>query len=68
MRERIDKFHYHEVMDRLHLINSMIDEFLLEHPAVIENKKIMKKITKASDKLSEAYQSIGVIAMDKLSE
>lgn len=68
MKEQTDKFHYHEVLDRLHIINSMIDDLLLEHPAVIENKKIMKKITKASDKLSEAYQATGVIIMDKFDE
>lgn len=65
MKNKIDKFHYHEVLDRLHLINTMIDEFLLEHPAVIENKKIMKKIEKASEKLSKAYQEIGDLTLNK---
>lgn len=29
----LDKFHYHEISDRCHLINSMIDDFVLDHPA-----------------------------------
>lgn len=29
----LDKFHYHELSDRCHIINSMIDDFILSHPA-----------------------------------
>ena len=29
----IDVFHYHEIADRCHIINSMIDDFILAHPA-----------------------------------
>lgn len=29
-----DKFHYHEVMDRCHVLCSMIDDFLIGHDAV----------------------------------
>jgi hypothetical protein len=58
-KNKLDKFHYHEVLDRLHVINTMIDEFLLEHPVVINNKKINKKIEKASELLSKTYQEIG---------
>lgn len=29
----LDRFHYHEISDRCHVINSMIDDFILAHPA-----------------------------------
>ena len=29
----IDVFHYHEISDRCHIINSLIDDFILDHPA-----------------------------------
>ena len=29
----LDRFHYHEISDRCHLINSMIDDFVMGHPA-----------------------------------
>lgn len=29
----LDEFHYHEISDRCHVINSMIDDFILAHPA-----------------------------------
>ena len=28
-----DKYHYHEIANRCHLINCMIDDFILGHPA-----------------------------------
>ena len=29
----LDCFHYHEIADRCHVINSLIDDFILSHPA-----------------------------------
>jgi len=31
---KLDKFHFHEIIDRGHLICSMIDDFLIEHPGM----------------------------------
>lgn len=35
MEEKVtlDEFHYHEMSDRCHVINCMIDDFILAHPA-----------------------------------
>ena len=30
----LDKFHYHEIADRCHLIMSMVEDFLVDHPAM----------------------------------
>ena len=29
-----DKFHYHEIVDRCHIICSMIDDLLIDHPGM----------------------------------
>lgn len=33
MAEIFDKFHYHELSDRCHIVNSMIGDFIAGHPA-----------------------------------
>jgi len=58
-KEKLDKFHYHEILDRLNFIASNIDDFLLDHPVTHQNKKIHKKISGALDKIMDAYQLVG---------
>lgn len=31
---KLDQFHFHEIIDRTHIICSMIDDYLLDHPAM----------------------------------
>ena len=50
---------YHEALDRTYIITSMVDDFLLNLPAVKQNKPIRKKIIKAQNHLLEVYQMIG---------
>jgi len=65
MKLQNDKFSYHELLDRLHLILSNVDDFLLDHPVTQHEKKVRKMIEKASNKLSDAYQEIGRIEFEK---
>ena len=65
MKPQHDKFLYHELLDRLHLILSNVDDFLLDHPITYHEKKVRKKIEKASEKLADAYQEIGKIEFEK---
>ena len=51
--------HYHEMVDRLHVITCMIDTHLLQHPVAKLDKDISKKIEEALDLLHEAYQQAG---------
>lgn len=60
-KSKTDKFLVHEVLDRLHVILSNIDDHLLDHKFVMKNKKIRKQIEKASDILSDCYQEVGRI-------
>ncbi len=45
----LDDFHYHEVVDRCHVIMCMIQDHLLDHPAIIahpeEGEKLDQVIT-----------------------
>lgn len=36
---KLDPFHYHEVIDRLYILNCNIQDFLLDHPVVEKHKK-----------------------------
>lgn len=55
----LDEFHYHEMLDRLHVITSMIDQHLQQHPVAKIETEIKKLINEAQDKLWEAYQITG---------
>lgn len=54
----LDDNHYHEVLDRLHLVMSIIDDHLIQHPVCKIETDIKDLITDAQYKLWEAYQSI----------
>lgn len=52
----LDEFHYHELLDRLHVTMSNIDDHLQQHPVAKLNTDIKDLISEAQDKLWEAYQ------------
>lgn len=58
-KEKLDDFHYHEMIDRLYLLGNMIDTFLSEHPVATHHPKINELIGSASNDLAEAYQITG---------
>lgn len=56
---KIDKFHYHEILDRTYIIEFMLDEHLLNHPVVQKHSILKKKLKKISSKLADVYQIVG---------
>jgi hypothetical protein len=50
---------YQEALDRTYYITSNLQEYLLNHPVVKQNKKIKKKLGKAEKHMLEVYQMIG---------
>ncbi|MDC0008766.1 hypothetical protein OAE73_00195 [bacterium] len=54
----LDEFHYHELLDRLHVTMSNIDDHLQQHPVAKLNTDIKDLISEAQDKLWEAYQIV----------
>ena len=56
---QLDDYHYHELLDRLHVIMSTIDDHLIQHPVCKIETNIKDHITNAVDQLSMAYQLTG---------
>lgn len=54
-----DEFSTHEIVDRLSLSLSFIDDFLLGHQSISHHPHEERKIAQASKLLAECYQSIG---------
>ena len=59
LTKRLDKFHYHEALDRSHVICENINDHLLQHSVCKLDKEIAIKVEQALDTLAEAYQIIG---------
>jgi len=58
-KREISDFHYHELLDRTHMVMMNINDYLVEHPVCDEHKKIRKKLENARDLLWEVYQIVG---------
>ena len=58
-KPKLDKFHYHEMLDRLHVVMSMVDVHLQQHPVAKIEPEIKDLISHAQDSLWQAYQLTG---------
>ena len=67
-KPELNSGHYHEALDRLHVICSMIDDHLIQHPVSKLDKEVSQPIEQALDLLSEAYQITGNKLFTKLNE
>jgi hypothetical protein len=59
MENQINDGHYLELMDRLHIVMSNIDDHILNHPLTDINEDVKSKIDESLTLLFEAYQLIG---------
>ena len=64
-KPELDKFHYHEMLDRLHVVMSMADDHLQQHPVAKIESEIGKHIDNAISSLFQAYQLAGQIECEK---
>jgi len=55
----LTKEHYHEMVDRLHVVCCMINDHLLEHQVAQQDEEIKKPIEQALDTLAQTYQIAG---------
>ena len=55
----INKGHYLELMDRIHIVMMNVQDHIIDHPLAENERDIRKKIEKALHKLWEAYQLVG---------
>jgi hypothetical protein len=51
----------HELLDRSHLISTMVDDFLLNHPAALLNPELYEQATKASRAVAKLYEMVGQV-------
>lgn len=61
----LDKFHYHEAIDRTYMVGYIGELFLIKHPVFIKHKKIKKKVKKALDILADVYQELNSVDLKK---
>jgi hypothetical protein len=65
VKDKLDKFHYHEMLDRLHVVMSTIDNHILQHPVCKLEKEVCTKVDEALTLLFQAYQEVGNIENNK---
>lgn len=65
LKDKLNPGHYHEMMDRLHVIMSNIDDHLLQHPVAKVDKKLNSHLNKALEELWQAYQIAGNLDFEK---
>ena len=55
----INDGHYLELMDRLHVVNCIIEDHITTHPLTNSLPEVKKLAEEAQSKLWEAYQLVG---------
>jgi hypothetical protein len=55
----INKGHYLELMDRIHIVACTIDDHILNHPLAENESDIQNKLDEALSLLLDAYQLVG---------
>ena len=58
-KNSINKGHYLELMDRIHILCCTLDEHILNHPLSENEPDIQNKLDLALELLLEAYQIVG---------
>lgn len=65
---KLDEFHYHEALDRLLTIQTMINELLMDHPAILAHERLQAKVLCADALLADAYQECGQLRVELFKE
>jgi hypothetical protein len=65
LKDKLNPGHYHEMMDRLHIIMENINDHLIQHPVAKVDKKVNSHLNKALEELWEAYQVTGNLDSEK---
>lgn len=58
-KNKINDGHYLEAMDRLHVITCMMEDHLMNHPVIKNNKDLKKLVNFSIINLMEVYQRVG---------
>lgn len=57
-------FGCHELLDRTFIVGTMVDHYVLTHPACVKNQEWFALAEKASDALADLYLRIGQAQCD----
>lgn len=60
----LDRFHYHELLDRTNTINIMIDQLLVDHPAVVVSKDTAAAVDSLISVAADLYQLVGRVCSE----
>jgi len=60
----LDQFHWHEMLDRLHVVKCMFDDFILSHPCA-DHKALKLPIEAVADSLYVLYQHAGTVEFEE---
>ena len=58
-KPKLDDYHYHEAMDRAHVVMEMIDAHLIQHPVFKLETEERRLVEDAQLLIMEAYQKLG---------
>jgi hypothetical protein len=58
-KPKLTSGHYLEMTDRLHVVSSIVDTHLVQHPVCKLKKEVAEKVEAALNLLFEAYQITG---------
>jgi hypothetical protein len=59
LKDKLNPGHYHEMMDRLHIMMENINDHLIQHPIAKVDKQLRLHLNNALEELGEAYQVAG---------
>jgi hypothetical protein len=62
-KKRLDRFHWHEALDRSLLASEFFDDNVLQHPAIEANQDLRREAAEISKRLFRLYQSVGTEAV-----
>jgi hypothetical protein len=65
LMEVLNDGHFFEVMDRLHVAASMVDEHIMQHPVCKVDKELGKEVELALTHLYNAYQIAGKLNFNR---
>lgn len=58
MNNEMDRFHWHEALDRTYCIQKIIDTLLESHPVIVAHQEFKDSLIRAQAELSWLYCSI----------
>mgnify|MGYP000038273272 CR=1 FL=1 len=62
--EKLDEFHYHELLDRLSVTTDNIYRNIIQHPVINKHYEWREEVDAALEILYDLYQEVGKYKLD----